>query len=444
MTTDFYINIFRELVKAYNEGRLKEKYKEFVENTEDETVKKYIFAAMGLDYMENASYEDVKKAMDMKKMKGKIVVKVGNCGLRCIDRDGLTECQKACPFGAVEVLQESGTTEINEKCTDCGNCISACQHGNLIDKIEYLPLVKYLQSDNDVYAIIAPAYIGQFGSDVTPGKLRRALKAMGFKDMIEVALFADILTIKEALEFQKYVSKEKDFMITSCCCPMWVAMIKKLYSDLVPHVAPSVSPMVACGRTIKRIHNDAKVVFIGPCVAKKAEAKEPDISDAVDFVLTFRELQEIFQCVGINPSDFCEDEGEHASRGGRIYGYTGGVSKAVSDTVNKLSPYRDIKVNSVQGNGVKECKEVLQHILDGSIDANFLEGMGCIGGCVGGPKSIKSKEEGRKNVYEYGNSTDMITPLDNPCTYATLKAIGINDIYELIDEKKGNIYERKF
>lgn len=274
MPNDYYINIFRELVKGYNEGRLKEKYTELIEKAKDDNAKKYIFAAMGIDYIENASFEDVKKAMDMKKMKGKIVVKVGDCGIRCIDKDGLTSCQKSCPFGAVDVLLEKNISSINDKCVDCGNCIAACDRGHLIDKIEFFPLVEYLQGKEDVYAIIAPAYIGQFGEGVTPQKLRRALKAIGFKDMIEVALFADILTLKEAVEFNKHVNKQKDFMITSCCCPMWVAMIKKLYSDLVPHVAPSVSPMIACGRIIKKLYKNAKVVFIGPCVAKKRNLKK--------------------------------------------------------------------------------------------------------------------------------------------------------------------------
>ncbi|QCX34605.1 iron hydrogenase [Caloramator sp. E03] len=439
-----YINIFRELVKAYNEGNLKEKYNQLIENAKDDNAKKYVFAAMGLDYIENASFEDIKKAMDMKKMKGKIVVRVGNCGTRCIDEDGLTSCQKSCPFNAIDVLLDKNTVVINDKCTDCGNCIAACDIGNLIDKIEFLPLAEYLNSKEDVYAIVAPAYIGQFGKDVTPGKLRKALKAIGFKDMIEVALFADILTLKEAVEFNKHVHRQKDFMITSCCCPMWVAMIKKLYADLVPHVAPSVSPMIANGRTIKKLYNNAKVVFIGPCVAKKAEAKEKDISDAVDFVLTFKELKEIFDILKIKPEDFCEDEGEHASRAGRIYAYTGGVSRAVYDTVNKLFPDRSIKVKAVQGNGVKECKEMLQRILNGEIDANFLEGMGCVGGCVGGPKAILNKDEGKENVKKYGSSTDMITPIDNPCVYNILNQLGIDNILDIADEEKGQIFERNF
>jgi iron only hydrogenase large subunit-like protein len=439
-----YFEIFRTLIKAYNEGNLEEKYNELILKSDSELKKKYIFSAMGIDYRKNASFQDIKKAMEMKKMKGKIVVKVGDCGLRCIDKEGLTDCQRGCPFDAINTDIIKKTTTINDKCTECGVCINECKHGKLIDKIEYLPLTQHFTSGEDVYAITAPAYIGQFGENVTPAKLRSALKQAGFKDMIEVALFADILTVKEALDFGKYVHDKKDFMITSCCCPMWVAMIRRLYTDLVKHVQPSVSPMVACGRTVKKLDKNAKVAFIGPCVAKKAEAKEKDISDAVDFVLTFSELKEIFNAMGIEPEMMSPDEGEHASRGGRIYAFTGGVSEAVGDTVNRLSAHRDIKVNSIQGNGVKDCRELLQKLSSGDIEANFIEGMGCMGGCVGGPKAVIKMEDGRIKAQQYGNSTDMLTPLDNPCMYSALKSIEMNEIYDLIDNNKSKIFEREF
>lgn len=444
MYNEKYIDIFKKLVKAYNENKLKEEYERLVENTDSDKIKKYIFAAMGIDYIENASYDDIKKSMDMKKMTGKIVIKVGSCGIRCLDKNGITKCERACPFGAVEVNLENGSTIINNSCIDCGECVTACDFGNIVDKIEYLPLVKYLKENEKVYAVVAPAYIGQFGDEVTPGKLRAGLKKIGFYDMVEVALFADILTLKEAFEFTKNVNKKEDFMITSCCCPMWVAMIKRLYTDLIKHVPPSVSPMVACGRTIKEIDKNSKIVFIGPCVAKKAEAKEKGIDDAVDFVLTFQELDAIFKSLNIDISKANEDEGEHASMSGRIYGFSGGVSKAVASTVMKLDPDRDIRVEAAMADGIKQCKAILNKLLSKEINANFIEGMGCNGGCVGGPKAIKPKDEGHINVLEYGKETDMITPLDNPCVYSALKSIGINDLEELYKGSKKEIYEREF
>ena len=137
------------------------------------------------------------------------------------------------------------------------------------------------------------------------------------------------LTLKEALEFDRIVHEVDDFLLTSCCCPIWVAMIRRVYSTLVSHIPPSVSPMVACGRSVKRIHPDAVTVFIGPCVAKKAEAREKDIADAVDYVLTFQEVRDILSAAGIDPAREEEDERDHSCTTGRIYARTAGVSTAV-------------------------------------------------------------------------------------------------------------------
>ena len=150
--------------------------------------------------------------------------------------------------------------------------------------------------------MVAPAFLGQFSEKVTPGKLRTAFQALGFTGMVEVALFADILTLKEALEFDKHVNEEGDYQLTSCCCPIWISMIRKMYHELMPHVPGAVSPMVACGRMIKQLHPDALTVFAGPCLAKKSEAKEPDIAGAVDYVLTFQEIQDIFCLLYTSPS----------------------------------------------------------------------------------------------------------------------------------------------
>ena len=141
-------------------------------------------------------------------------------------------------------------------------------------------------------------------------------------------MFADILTLKEALEFERHVREPGDFQLTSCCCPVWIAMIRKRYHELLPHVPGAVSPMVACGRFLKRIHPDAVTIFAGPCLAKKKEAKEPDIADAVDYVLTFQEMQDIFDAAEISLEELPEEEKEHASKAGRLYARTGGVSQA--------------------------------------------------------------------------------------------------------------------
>ena len=290
------------------------------------------------------------------------------------------------------------------------------------------------EAKGPVYMMIAPAFLGQFGEDVTPGKLRTAFKALGFTGMVEVALFADILTLKEALEFDSHVKQKGDYQLTSCCCPVWIAMIRKSYHELMPHVPGAVSPMIACGRMIKRIHPDALTVFAGPCLAKKKEAKEPDIDDAVDYVLTFQEVRDIFEVADIHPAELTDEWKEHASKAGRLYARTGGVSQAVSEMAEQLQPDRKIQVCSEQANGTRECMEMIQRIKENQTEANFFEGMGCIGGCVGGPKAIVEKEESRKRVDIYSDEASFQTPLENPYVLKILEELGFETVEELLEE----------
>ena len=160
--------------------------------------------------------------------------------------------------------------------------------------------------------------MGQFGDEATPGKVRAALKEVGFTGMVEVAVFADILTLKEALEFDAHIKSAEDFQLTSCCCPVWITMIRDVFREYMPHVPGAVSPMIAAGRATKKLHPDAVTVFLGPCMAKKKEAKEPDIADAVDHVLTFQEVGALFEAAGVRPEEMTEDDKEH-SLGCRTY-----------------------------------------------------------------------------------------------------------------------------
>jgi len=352
-------------------------------------------------------------------------------------------CAGRCGFEAL-YKDESGNISINEElCVGCCDCIENCHAKKLTASKDILPALEAIRnSKTPVYAMIAPAFVNQYSADVTPGKLRSAFKQLGFAGMIEVALFADILTLKEALEFDKNILNEKDFQLTSCCCPMWIAMIRKVYRELVPHIPGSVSPMVACGRSIKTMYPDALTVFIGPCMAKKSEAREADVSQSTDYVLTFQEIQDIFDFAGINPADFGEDERDHSSKAGRIYASTGGVSKAVQSTVKRLNPDRKIDVKALQADGVPACKALLNDVLSGNFTANFLEGMGCVGGCVGGPKIIISKEEGRKNVLEYAEVAQYETPIDNPYVIELLNRLGFDTVEKLLENS--DIFTRNF
>lgn len=368
------------------------------------------------------------------------VWRTGEC--TCAE-DGQSECQARCIFNAIIKTPDGKLTIDPDLCKGCSVCIDACTSGKLTASRDILPVLDAIRSaGGPVYAMIAPAFTGQFSSDVTPGMLRSAFKAMGFSGMVEVALFADILTLKEAFEFDKNVTSDTDFQLTSCCCPVWISMIRKVYHELMPHVPGAVSPMAACGRTIKYLHPDAVTVFIGPCLAKKAEAREADIADSVDFVLTFKEVQDIFEAMSIRPETMEESEKDHSSRAGRIYARSGGVSEAVKKTVEQLSPYRAIAVRTKQADGVPACRQMIEDIRSGKIEANFFEGMGCVGGCVGGPKSLIPREEARDNVNIYGNDAAYKTPLENPYVLELLKRLGFETVEDFLE--KSDIFTRQF
>lgn len=344
-------------------------------------------------------------------------------------------CQKSCIFDAIETGKE-GELFINpSRCEGCAACIDACKSNHLAASKDVLPAMRAVRNaSGPVYLMIAPAFSGQFRGHVTAGKLRSACKALGFTGMVEVALFADILTLKEALEFERHVREPGDFQLTSCCCPVWIAMIRKRYHELLLHVPGAVSPMVACGRFLKRIHPDAVTIFAGPCLAKKKEAKEPDIADAVDYVLTFQEMQDIFDAAEISLEELPEEEKEHASKAGRLYARTGGVSQAVEEMVRQLSPDGKIGVRCEQANGTKECMEMMRRIQNKETDANFFEGMGCVGGCVGGPKAIIDSEKGKRYVDEYAKNSIYQTPLENPYVRKLLEELGFETVEELLED----------
>lgn len=352
-------------------------------------------------------------------------------------------CTKNCIFEAITKNPDGSIVINKDLCVGCSACIDSCKSEKLVASKDILPALNAMkEAKGPVYALVAPAFLGQFSKDVTPGMLRNAFKKIGFDGMIEVALFADILTLKEALEFDKNIITESDYQLTSCCCPMWIGMIRKIFNELMPHVPGSVSPMVASGRTIKQLYPNAVTIFIGPCLAKKAEAREKDIADAVDYVLTFTEVQDIFDLAKINPSEMEESDKDHSSRAGRIYARTGGVSEAVKSTVDRLNPERKITVKTMQADGVPACRDMIAKLKSGEINANFYEGMGCVGGCVGGPKVMNDRNIGRDNVNEYGELANYKTPIDNPYVIELLHRLGFDTVESLLEHS--DIFTRNF
>jgi len=434
--------IFNELVKRYWKGTLNtasdlEELAVFIKDKygfrEDEMpfIKNHIRIAMGMEPRGQDGFSD---ELEWVKKSGRVDLPViarvdGPC--EYCDRE---EC--VCPKYETGMYRRTREAIIeNNKCLNCGECVTACDFGALADKIEFLPVVNLLKEAKvPVYAAAAPAIAGQFGESVSMGQLRTAFKVMGFADMVEVAMFADILTIKEAIEFDKLVKTEEDFFLTSCCCPVWFNMVKKNYPDMYKYMSPSVSPMIACGRILKKLYPEAKVVFIAPCIAKKAEFKEPELAGAIDYVINFRELKEIFDALEIRLEELPSDETDHASLGGRLYARTGGVSFSVKTVVNRLKAERVIKLKAKKVDGAKKCKEILDRLSKGEkVDANFIEGMGCTGGCVGGPRTNIDREKAKYFVNDFAEESYILTPFDNQNIIKILSQLNVESLDKMMD-----------
>jgi iron only hydrogenase large subunit-like protein len=444
-----YSDLFKEIIASYYDGSFEEKLNSILSdsNVNKEDLARVISSLCGVQLSFSDNYfKDLKKAINAYELSHKVVNKIKTCTMDCVDYEGKTICQKSCPFDAIFIDEGNHTSTINEeKCTDCGFCVEACPTGSLIDKIEFIPFANLLLEEVPVIAAVAPAITGQFGSHVSIYKLRSAFKRMGFAEMVEVAFFADMLSLKEAVEFDEHVQTEKDFMLTSCCCPMWVAMVKRVYNDMVKHVSPSVSPMIASGRVMKYLNPKCKVVFIGPCIAKKAEAKERDLLGVIDYVLTFAELKDIFEALNINPSELEEDfSTEYASKGGRLYARTGGVSIAVGEAIERLFPEKHKLLTTTQANGIVECKKMLNDAQQGIIKANFIEGMGCIGGCVGGPKAIIPRTEGKERADDFALSSEIKVAIDSNCMHQILDKLNIHSEDDFKHKERVKIFERNF
>ena len=445
-----YTDLFDILIKAYYEGNFDKTLDRIItchEVSPQETFS-IITSLCGVDVeFDNNYVYNLKKAITAYTVNKRIVEKLDCCNSTCTpDKNNKYSCQIACPFNAILYSDDKKTTYIaDDRCINCGLCIDSCKNGRILDKVEFIPILNLLKENKTVIAAVAPAISGQFGENVTMDQLRAAFIKLGFTDMIEVAFAADILTIKESVEFNKHVKSPNDLMLTSCCCPMWVAMLKKVYSELLPNLSPSVSPMIAAGRVIKELNKDAKVVFIGPCIAKKAEAKEKDLAGTIDFVLTFEEVDEIFKAMDIKPEEL---QGiptvEYASKGGRLYARTGGVSIAVKETLEELYPEQVKNFNALQGNGIKECKEILNKALAGNLSASFVEGMGCPGGCVGGPKAIIPPEQGTEAVNEFAYNSAVKVPVHSETLDNVLSKLGITSLEDFEDPDKIQLFEREF
>ena len=349
-------------------------------------------------------------------------IKCGRCADVCSYKAIIIQerpCAAACGMDAIST-DENGKADIDyDKCVSCGMCLVNCPFGAIADKSQIFQVIRAIQSGERVYAAVAPAFVGQFGPKVTPGKLRAAMKALGFADVFEVAVGADLCATQEAIDFIQEVPEKLPFMATSCC-PAWSMMAKKLFPEHADCISMALTPMTLTARLIKRHHSNAKVVFIGPCAAKKLEAMRTDIRSDVDFVLTFEEMDGIFDARHVDVEKIEEDpEGVNdASMDGRNFAVAGGVAKSVVDVIHERYPDKEIKVANAEG--LKECRKLLTMAKAGKYNGYLLEGMACPGGCVAGAGTMQpiKKSQASVNLYaskakhKTSNETEHVKELD--------------------------------
>ena len=338
------------------------------------------------------------------------------------------KCAKACPYNAIIHLErpcaqscgmdaigsdEYGRAKINQdKCVACGQCLVSCPFGAIADKGQIYQIIQSILQGDQVIAIVAPAFIGQFSGMVSPGKLVTAMKMLGFDRVVEVAIGADMCTIEEAKDFLEKVPAEQDYMATSCC-PAWHSMIEKLYPTEMKKISMTLTPMVFTARLMKKQYPGCKVVFVGPCAAKKLEAIREDIRSDVDFVLTFEELMGMFEAKEIDFATIEESEGLNEGTGaGRYFAVAGGVAKAVTDLVQKEQP--DLEVKTARAEGLRDCRKLMALAKAGKYKGYLLEGMGCPGGCVAGAGTILPVDKATKFVEKYSKEAVTESPMDSP------------------------------
>ena len=346
-------------------------------------------------------------------------VECGRCAQVCpytAIRNQKRPCQNACKVKAISMDDNKKALIDNNKCISCGACVYQCPFGAIMDKSQIVDVVNLIKESNDnrnykLYAVVAPSIASQF-SYANLGQIISAIKKLGFYTVIEAALGADMVADSEADELI-----EKGFL-TSSCCPAFVDYIKKQFPAMVEHISHNPSPMTAISRYIKKTDPTSKVVFIGPCTAKKMELKRPEVAPYVDNVITFEELQALIDSRDINLEELPLDSLDNASYFGRIFARSGGLSEAVKEAI-KEKGIEDFDLNPIACDGIEACRTALLKASKKVLPNNFIEGMACIGGCIGGAGCLTHGEKNKKEVDDYGKESlektiqDAIAPYKN-------------------------------
>lgn len=319
-------------------------------------------------------------------------------------------CQNACKIKAISISEDNVACIDDEKCVACGACVYQCPFGAIMDKSFILTVIdlikkRRISDDTKLYALVAPSITSQF-SYAKIGQVVKGLKNLGFDSVVEAALGADMVAQAESKELA-----EKGFL-TSSCCPAFVNYVKSTFPDLVPYISHNLSPMATLAKYIKENDTKAKIVFVGPCTAKKKEIQLDEVKDYVDAVITFEELQALFDSQDIDITTLEEEQLNDASYFGRIFARSGGLAEAVAQGL-KENELNDFELNACVCNGIEECRMALLKKSKNALNANFIEGMACVGGCIGGAGCLTHGEKNKLEVDKFGKEAMDKTILDS-------------------------------
>jgi len=315
-----------------------------------------------------------------------------NCGL----------CQKACPYHAIVYMpipceeacpvdairkNANGKEEIDpDKCIYCGKCITACPFGAIFELSSVIDVLRAIERKEQVIAMVAPAILAQYSE--TPGQVFAAIKKIGFSDVVEVARGAEVTARNEAIELKEKLEEGQKFMTTSCC-PSYVETVRKHMPGLAPYVSHTLSPLGYTAEELREKYPDAKLVFVGPCVAKRKEARD---HNSADFVLSFEELDSILEGMDIQPAQLEGDEVLRYTKESRGFAQSGGVLSAVL-AEKKIENFSYETINGID----KAMIRTMRQMEKGKVNAQFYEVMVCEGGCIAGPGANVKSAKAKKN-----------------------------------------------